>query len=78
MIAASIYANLNRPNAIFLVFDQFLKKILSTIARGKVQIWNPEHLSTFSAPQHLFSTSATSQHLSTFSAPSPHLFDVII
>jgi hypothetical protein len=38
-------------------------------ARGKVQIWNPRHLGTFSAPQHLLGTSAPSRHLSTFSAP---------
>jgi hypothetical protein len=42
-------------------------------SRGKVQIWNPQHLSTFSAPQHLLSTSAPFQHLSTFSVPQ-HLF----
>jgi len=32
-------------------------------SRGKVLIWNPRHLSTFSAPQHFLSTSAPSQHL---------------
>jgi hypothetical protein len=35
--------------------------------RGKVQVWNLPHLSTISAPQHLFSTmSAPQHHLSTF------------
>jgi hypothetical protein len=36
-------------------------------SRGKVQTWNPQHLSTFSAPQHHFSTLAPFQHhFSTF------------
>ena len=34
-----------------------------------MQIWNPQHLSTCSVPQHLFGTSAPSRHLLSTSAP---------
>ncbi len=67
---------------------RFSKKLIYIwfSTRGKVQIWNPQHLSTsasqhlstfsapqhlsISAPQHLFSTSAPFQHLFITSAPS--------
>jgi hypothetical protein len=54
-----------RISAVF--FDQGSQHLLSTFSAPF------QYLSTFSVPQHLFSTSAPFQYLSTFSAPQ-HLF----